>query len=106
MKALCIKIIIHGRLGKVGKETISWSNTKLPFHASNPTLLCSGCGECEIPTSWLFLSNTLAIFHAEFFVMDGAMQSWPVALLMREKLPGLLPPKQTPRSIRQCTVTQ
>lgn len=43
--------------------------------------------------------------HFSFFVVDGVMQSWPVALLMRAKFPGLLPPKRTQRGSRQLTHT-
>lgn len=66
IRALCTRITIHGSLWKVVLETISWSNRKLPFHASNPTLLCSGCWECSVPTNWLLLSSKLAVSHREF----------------------------------------
>lgn len=40
----CTRTVVHGRLWNVVWETISWSNTKLPFLVSNSTL-CSGCTE-------------------------------------------------------------
>lgn len=50
-------------------------------------------------------SHTRTISHVEFVVMDGVMPSWPVVLLMRAKLPGLLPPKWTQRGSRRLTCT-
>lgn len=67
-----------------------------------PHCCAQAAGNVQFPPAGSHSPFLMFLFFF-LFVMDGVMQCWPVALLMRATLPGPLPPKRTQQLAQSCT---